>query len=86
MYTLRHGHDDAHVHDGDRMYTPRRDHGGDRMCTPHRDRGGDRMCTPHRGHDDAHDRDDAQIILRFLPHARERDGLRLHSTDPTVWK
>ena len=57
------------------------------MCTLHRGRDGDRMYTPRHGHDDdAHDRDDAQIILRFLHHAQERDGLRLHSTDPTVWK
>ena len=70
MCTLHRGRD------GDRMYTPRRDHDG-----------GDRMYTPRHGHDDdAHDRDDAQIILRFLHHAQERDGLRLHSTDPTVWK
>ena len=70
------------------MCTPHRGHdGGDRMYTPRRDHGDGRMCTPRHGHDDdAHDRDDAQIILRFLHHARERDGLHLRSTDPTVWK
>lgn len=53
------------------------------MYTPRRDHGDGRMYTPRHGHDDdAHDRDDAQIILRFLHHARERDGLHLRSTDP----
>ena len=70
MCTPRHGRDDAHG-DG-RMYTPRHDR-DDAHCD-------DRMCTPH------HDRDDAQIILQSLHRARERDGLRLRSADPTVWK
>ena len=57
------------------------------MYTPRRAHGDGRMCTPRHGHDDdAHDRDDARIILRFPHRARERDGLRLRSTEPTAWK
>ena len=52
------------------------------MYTPRHDRddahGDDRMYTPRHGHDDA------QIILQSLHRARERDGLRLRSADPTV--
>ena len=86
MYTPRHGHDDAHG--DDRIHTPRhgRDdaHGDGRIHTPrhgHGDaHGGGRIRTPRHGHDDA------QIILQSLHRARERDGLRLRSADPTVWK
>ena len=82
MYTPRHDRDDAHG--DDRIHTPRHDRDDARMYTPrhdHDDAHGDgRIHTPRHGHDDA------QIILRSLHRVRERDGLRLHSTDPTVWK
>jgi len=70
MYTPHHGRDDAHG--DDRIHTPRHGHGDAH--------GGGRIRTPR------HDRDDAQIILQSLHRARERDGLRLRSADPTVWK